>query len=397
MRRDWYAVREKLHDLASEIGRTLDRPEDLRLENALGMTTAKPLVSPIPIPHFDSSAMDGFAVAGPGPWRLTSDPVRSSGERNIHRRSGSIAAGEAWPCLTGSVLPEGTEGVVRVEHTETLGSTVHCLPEHPYSPGRDIRRRGEEMAQGTQLVSEGTVLAPRHIALLAACGIDIVSVHRPMTVSMAFTGNEVIASGVPQPGEVRDAFSAQFPHLLRGWGADVTERTRLHDDHDVIREWISWASGDLVILTGGSGSSSQDFVRKILEDMCTDLIATSIAVRPGHPTIVGRLPGDRIVLGLPGNPLAAHTSLYGLAPVALAGFLGRPLPPLLSAVLGRDMPASHKGNTSLVPCTLDGDVALPCPGTQAHMLSGLAAADVLAVVPPEGATSGDRVSCLPLD
>ncbi|WP_129657570.1 molybdopterin molybdotransferase MoeA [Rothia uropygialis] len=396
MKRDWLDVREALHGLARDIGRSVDRPEDVRLEDALGATTSRAIATPIPVPHFDSSAMDGFAVAGPGPWRLLSGPVRSSGERNIHRRTGQIGVGEAWPVLTGSVLPEGTEGVVRAEHTETLGATVRCLPDHPYAPGRDMRRRGEEMAQGAELVAEATVLGPRHIALLSACGIDIVSVHRPMTVSMAFTGNEVIASGVPQPGEVRDAFSAQFPHLLRSWGANVTERTRLHDDHDVIREWVSWASGDLVILTGGSGSSSQDFVRRILEQMCTELIATSIAVRPGHPTIVGRLPGDRIVLGLPGNPLAAHTSLYGLAPVALAGFLGRVLPPLLPAVLGRDMPASHKGNTSLVPCTLDGDVVLPCPGTQAHMLSGLAAADVLAVVPPDGADSGERVSCLPL-
>ncbi|WP_129359260.1 molybdopterin molybdotransferase MoeA [Rothia uropygioeca] len=397
MKRDWFDVREALHGLAGDIGRSVDRPEDVRLEDALGSTTSRAVASPIPVPHFDSSAMDGFAVAGPGPWRLTSDPVRSSGERNIHRRTGQIEAGEAWPVLTGSVLPEGTEGVVRAEHTETLGSTVRCLPGHPYIPDRDMRRRGEEMDRGTELVAEGTVLGPRHLALLAACGIDIVSAHRPMTVSMAFTGNEVIPSGVPQAGEVRDAFSAQFPHLLRGWGANVTERTRLHDDRGVIREWISWASGDLVILTGGSGSSPQDFVRQILEEMCTDLVATSIAVRPGHPTIVGRLPGDRIVLGLPGNPLAAHASLYSLAPVALAGFLGRDMPSLRPAVLGRDLPPSRRGSTSLVPCTLNGNVVRPCPGTQAHMLSGLAIADVLAVVPPDGVTEGQSVPCLLLD
>lgn len=397
MRRDWTTVREDLYELAGEIGRSLDRPENLRLEDALGTTTSAPIVSPIPVPHFESSAMDGYAVAGPGPWRLVSDPVRSSGERNIHRRSGSIGVGEAWPVLTGSVLPQGTEGVVRIEHAETRGTTVRSLPDHPYNPGRDMRRRGEEMERGAELVAAGTVLGPRHVALLAACGIDVVSARRPMSVSMAFTGNEVIDSGVPHPGEVRDAFSAQFPHLLRGWGADISERTRLHDDHDVIREWISWASGDLVILTGGSGSSSQDFVRQILEDMCTELVATSIAVRPGHPTIVGRLPGDRLVLGLPGNPLAAHTSLYGLAPVALAGFLGRTMPRLRTAVLGRDVPPSRKAVTTLAPCVLDDDVARPCAGTRSHMLSGLAAADVLAVIPPEGATDGQRIDCLPLD
>lgn len=397
MRREWSDVRNALYELAADLGDARGRSEEVHLADALGRTTARSVTTPIPVPHFASSAMDGFAVAGSGPWRLLSDPVTDSGGRNVHRRAGSVSPGCARPVLTGSLLPEGTEGILRSEHVEVIDSTVNALPSHPYRPGRDIRRAGEELSRGSELVARGTVVGPRHLALLAACGVDVVTVRRPMTVSLAFTGNEVITSGVPQPGEVRDAFSTQFPTLLRTWGAEVTERTRLHDDADAVREWMSSASGDLVMLTGGSGSSSQDFVRQVLERMCTELVAASIAVRPGHPTIVGRLPGDRIVLGLPGNPLAAHTSLYSLAPMAADGFLGRGPAPLGRARLAEAAPPLAKGGTRLIPCTLDDGVVTPCPGPQAHMLSGLALADVLAVLPGEGASAGATVLTVPLD
>jgi molybdopterin molybdotransferase len=395
MRRRWAEAREALHEAAAR----LSPPPAARLplREAMGRTLAEGTAAPAPVPHFSSSAMDGYAVAGPAPWTLLEAPVEDSAGRNVHRRALPLHPGSARPVLTGSLLPPGAEGVIRSEHTLLEDGLLRAAPEHPYRPGRDIRRAGEELAPGTTLLDAGTRLGPRQLALLAACGIDEVVVLDPVSVSLGRTGNEVIPAGLPGPGEVRDAFSPGFPELLRGWGARVERNDWIPDDAEAVRRWIAGARGRLVVLTGGSGSSGQDFVRSALTGMGAELIASSLAVRPGHPTILGLLPGERIVLGLPGNPLAAHTSLYSFAPAACAGLLGGPLPAGSRGRIGVDVAPLPSGQDRLLPARWDGERVVPLPGARSHMLSGLAAADVLCRIGPEGAREDQEVELLRLD
>lgn len=407
---DWVRTRELLFDLAREVADCEDAAHrdhaarTVALEQSIGRVTAGTVRSPVPVPHFDSSAMDGWAVSGEPPWRLrTGPPARAEG-RNLHRLRTRLGHGEAVAVLTGSLLPQGCEGVVRHEHARVSGDRLEPLPEHPYAPGRDIRRTGEEMEVGAVLLGGGRRIGPRHLALFAACGVDRVAVARCPTVALGTTGNEVIARGIPGPGQVRDAFTAQFPALFEAWGARLEHATRLPDEPGAVEDWLDRTEAEVLVLTGGSGHSEQDYVRRALESRCEEVLVSSVAMRPGHPTIIGVLPPfhpdghRRVVLGLPGNPLAAHVALYSFAPVLLAGLLDEPFPHLRGAVLDQDAPGGRNPGVRVLPCSVDdAGRATVLPRRSSHMLSGLARADALGIVAQGQESAGDPVLLLPLD
>ncbi|WP_082264857.1 NTP transferase domain-containing protein [Rothia kristinae] len=402
---------EQARTLVAEAGRRIaaDRPEAERREEAglaeaIGRTLARPVRSPLPAPHFDSSAMDGWAVAGDPPWRLVAEAPADARGENLHRRGGAVAPDEAVPVLTGSLLPEGAEGIVRSEHGLLAGGLLRPRPEHPYRPGRDLRRAGEEMPAGAELLGAGRRVTARHAALFAVCGVDRVAVAACPSVALAVTGNEVIQAGMPGPGEVRDAFTAQLPALLAGWGAGPTSCTRLPDAPGVVERWLDRAEANVVLLTGGSGHSGQDYARRALMDACEEILAESVLMRPGHPTLLGVLPpvrpgsARRPVLALPGNPMAAHAALFSFAPALLAGLLGAEPPRPRRGVLGTAASPGRNPGVRLVPCRVEDDgTAHPLPKGQSHMLSGLAAADALGVIAAGSEAPGDPVGLLPLD
>lgn len=395
MRRTWDEAREGLYATAARLGTSLGT-RSVALPEALGMTLAEPVRSPIPVPHFDSSAMDGYAVAGPPPWRPLFAAPHESGTENLHRRAVSLSPGTACPVLTGSVLPEGVDGILRTEHARLDDGLLTPLPGHEVIPGRDMRRTGEELSRGSVLLPAGQLIGPRQAAHLGACGVDDVTVKEPVAVSVALTGNEVIERGVPGPGEVRDAFGMSLPTILAAWGGRVSPCSRLHDDESAVRDWLAEASGRLIVITGGSGGSGQDFARRVVEDVATEVVASSVEIRPGHPTLIAELPDGRIVLGLPGNPLAAYTALYSFAPAALAGWYGRPIPPVRRARISETFRPLARQAVRMIPCTRREEFLVPLPKVQSHMLSGLAAAEEIAMIPQEGVDAGGLVRTIPL-
>lgn len=369
---------------------------------------AADVLSPIPVPHYTSSAMDGFAVSGPGPWTLLASTPTDARGRNLHSTGGSLEPGQALPILTGSLIPEGTTAVVRSENSEVTDDILHAeTPED----GRDIRPAGQEWETGAVLAGSGTRLTPRHVAMLAACGVDIVQVRQAPQVACAFTGNEVIGHGVPGPGEVRDAFSTSFPALLSGWGAEVTVADRLPDDPVAVEDWLrrpDVQAADIVVMTGGSGRSSQDFARRFISRVAEEVLAEEVACQPGHPTLITRR-ADQLIIGVPGNPFAAHVALHSFIAPAVAVFSGAGSADAAQvAVATHSATVSESGHVGslrrdrvrLVPATLGDDAGQatvePVPGSHSHMLSGYAAADVLIVVPRGGVEPGDRVEYLPL-
>ena len=378
------------------------------LAEALGRTLAEPVHSPVPAPHFSSSAMDGWAVAGQPPWQvLTCTPQDAQG-RNLHRRTLDLstdlstpeaetaASGRAVEVLTGSLLPEGVEGILRAEHGQVSDGWLMPLPDHPYQPGRDLRWVGEEMSAGAVLLSAGEQVTARHLALFAACGVDELPVTSRPRVALAVTGNEVIATGVPGPGQVRDAFSASVPALVSSWGARVVSTRHLEDAPGAVESWWRSEEAEVLVLTGGSGHSGQDYVRRALEAGCTEILAASVRMRPGHPTVLGLLPPvtpggrRRLVLGLPGNPMAAHAALFSFLPDALSGMLRAPRPPLTKGRLVGEVPPGRNPGIRVMPATVDDDGQVRIlPKGQSHMLSGLAAADALAIL-PQGLETGAR-------
>lgn len=346
---------------AASAGRPLG-VESTPLAAALGRVLASDVTAAIDVPHYASAAMDGWAVAGTGPWRL--------------RHADELSAGEATPIVTGGLLPAGATRVVRTEDGTVADATLDAAD----SRQDHIRPSAEEARAGEVLVSAGTRLSPVHLALAAAATADTVEVALAPRVATVFTGDEVVLDGVPAPGRVRDSFGATIPGILAMLGAAPCGSARIGDDRAATVAALRDADADIVVTTGGTGGSHADHVRRALDELGADYFVPGVASRPGGPTLLARLPDGRLVLGLAGNPLAAMLGLLSLGDVLVAGFTGRELPPLLTL----PVPASvkrHPESTRLVPvrARLD-EVAW----TGSAMTRGLAAATGVLVVPPAG-------------
>lgn len=389
---EWDAARQAIFEAAREylVPQTLVR----NIHDAIGSVLAQDVASPMQVPHYDSSAMDGYAVAGTPPWTLKTPDYPDDNNQNIHKLTVSLAPGEATPIFTGGLIPQGCESILRSEHskTEQQGSVTLVSPTHPVpAAGKDIRRAGEELAKGAVLASSGTFVTPRLAAALAVGGIDEVRVFKPVDVAVAFSGNEVITSGVPGPGEVRDAFMGSLQPMVHQQGARVIDSRRLADDRQAFRTWVESANAQVLMVTGGSSTSGVDMVRNTLADVNATYIFESVSVRPGHPALAAVLPGNRILLGLPGNPLAAYTSLYSYLPPLLDGAYGRKLRMLPTAPLARETHPGRGGTALILPCAFEAGQLKALERHRSHMLTAFAAADALAIAPAQGAHTGELV------
>jgi molybdopterin molybdotransferase len=383
------------------------------LADALGQTLAEPVAALQDIPHYASSAMDGWAVSGPPPWTFVSAPAADDATRRHstpHSDSGTIALepGQAAFILTGGTVPANTTGILRTEHGAVRGDTLDrndlARGDEP-APGEHIRPAGEEAAMGSEAIPAGVVLNPAQIALAAVCGHDTLAVLRAPRVSLLMTGDEVIEAGLPQAGQVRDTFGPQLPAFVGMLGGHVDVAGRAKDDFDDVVNAISAeatdalslarASGDVLITTGGTGSSSADHIRRALAVLDADLIIDGIAMRPGHPTLLARLPDGRFLVGLPGNPLAAMMAMLTVAGPLLAGLRGAPLPALQQVLSGADF-EPLPGRSRLVPYRNESGRAQPSTHQRSGMLRGLALAHGVMVIPPEGCRTDQPVQALEL-
>lgn len=358
VRLPWGEARSRAAAAASPLG-----TETTSLADAVGRVLRRPVVAAIDVPHYASAAMDGWAVSGVGPWRL--------------RDAGPLASGEACAIVTGGLLPSGAQAVVRSEVARVDGDT---LVRERDDPKDHVRPPAEEARAGEVLVPAGTRLSPAHLALAASATAEQLEVAVRPRVATVFTGDEVVTSGIPAPGRVRDSFGASIPAVLGMLGARVTGGTRIGDDRAATVAALRDADADLVVTTGGTGGSSADHVRRALDQLGADYLVPGLASRPGGPTLLARVPDGRLVLGLAGNPLAALLGLLSLGDVLVAGFTGETIA-RLTTVAVPDSVKRHPESTRLVPVRASlQEVAW----TGSAMMRGLAAATGVLVVPPAG-------------
>ncbi|MFJ9633530.1 molybdopterin molybdotransferase MoeA [Streptomyces sp. NPDC091280] len=364
-------------------------PVSVPLDSALGLVLAAPLVALSDLPSFDTSAMDGWAVAGPGPWA-----VREEGVLAGHAESEPLSDGEAVRIATGARVPADTTAVIRSEHGRTDDKgRLHAARDVGH--GQDIRPRGQECRSGDHLLPAGTVVTPAVLGLAAAAGYDtLTAVPRPR-VEVLILGDELLTEGLPHDGLIRDALGPMLPSWLRALGAEVIAVRRLGDDEKALHKAITASAADLVVTTGGTASGPVDHVHPTLNRLGAELLVDGVKVRPGHPMLLARIKDDQHLVGLPGNPLAAISGLLTLAEPLLRTLSAHPAAepyalPLQDAVQG------HPYDTRLIPAVLRGDSAVPLHYNGPAMLRGIAAADALAVVPPEGARQGQRAELIDL-
>lgn len=377
-------------------------PVSVPLDAALGLVTAAPLTALTDLPSFDTSAMDGWAVAGPGPWG-----VREEGVLAGHAKPEPLTDGEAVRIATGARVPREATAVLRSEHghTDDKGRLHAALPEalgagRPGGTptvvhGQDIRPRGQECRSGDQLLPAGALVTPAVLGLAAAAGYDTLAVVPRARVEVLVLGDELLTKGLPQEGLIRDALGPMLPPWLRALGADVVAVRRLGDDAKALHKAITGSGADLIVTTGGTAAGPVDHVHPTLSRIGASLLVDGVEVRPGHPMLLARTKENQHLVGLPGNPLAAVSGLLTLAEPLLRVLAGRAAPEPYRLPV-RDGVHGHPYDTRLIPVTLHGDQAVPLRYNGPAMLRGIAAADALAVVPPGGAHPGQELELLDL-
>lgn len=393
---EWNRARHEAHAR----GRALaHEPVSVPLHRAGGRVLAADLVARYPIPHAATSAMDGFAVSGPGPWQLLL-PVAGNPAEGA---AAPLEAGQAVAVVTGSLIPAGTDAIVRSEHTSTHHGMLHAGREP--APGADIRPAGAEAATGDVLQAAGTPLRAGTVATAAVAGYDELLVAARPAVHLVFTGDEVVTSGIPAPGQVRDGFSPVLPLIIEALGGQLAGTARIADTREATLKALSSPAAmaaDIVITTGGTGFSDRDFVRRGLAELGGKELVSSIAMRPGHPAMLGTLPGSRVLVALPGNPLAALMAVATLVDPLLRGACGSPPAEPGHALSASDF-APLPGRHRLVPArwvrsTDPGtpDALAPAQHIGSAMLRGISGAEAILVIGPEGARAGTPVAYLGL-
>ncbi|MFC0624605.1 molybdopterin molybdotransferase MoeA [Kribbella deserti] len=365
----WDEARELAYVAAEPL-----RPRAVPLAQALGTVLAEPLIAPAAFPPCDRSAMDGYAVRGPGPWMVIGT-IRAGSNS-----PGRLTDGQAMAVVTGAAVPLGTYAVLPDEDVLREGDRVHGT----VGPKRHIRYAGEECRAGEVLLPAGTPIRAAVLGHAAALGLDHLTVIPRPRVAALVTGDELVTSGMPGPGRTRDAIGPMLPGLLHQ--ATALPLRRVPDSRQRLVTALAGAEADLILVSGSSAAGPADHLRPALDSLGASLLVDGVACRPGHPQALAILPDGRLVIGLPGNPLAALTAFLTLAVPAIAGLRGEPLAFLPTAPIRGGLDC-HPASTRLVPVRLRDGAAEPVGHGGSAMLRGVAMADALAVVEPGPATA----------
>ncbi|MFD3941479.1 molybdopterin molybdotransferase MoeA [Streptomyces sp. NPDC058579] len=385
----WPAARAVAARAGATVGATRP-PLRTPLDQALGRVLAEPLHALTDLPSFDTSAMDGWAVAGPGPWEIRAQGAVLAG----HAPAAALDDGTAVRIATGARVPPETTAVIRSEHART-DTSGHLHARREVVPGQDIRPRGQECRAGDRLLPAGTRVTPAVLGLAAAAGYDELPTPARPRVEVLVLGDELLTAGLPHDGLIRDALGPMLGPWLTALGAETLATRWIGDDEDALAAAVTGSPADLVITTGGTASGPVDHVHPVLAKAGATLLVDGVKVRPGHPMLLARLDADRHLVGLPGNPLAAVSGLLTLAEPLLRALAGTPLPPPYSAPMADEV-QGHPYDTRLVPFVYRDDRIVPLRYHGPAMLRGIAAADGMAVVPPGGARPGDALEILDL-
>ena len=312
--------------------------EAVPLLAAAGRVLAGDVVAPMDLPPFDQSAVDGYGL----PAHLLASIGRGLPVAGMAR------AGDPCPTamegvvrlLTGAPVPAAVAAVAMQEHVDRADGTIRI--GDPVRHGANIRRRGEDVARGDVVLTAGTTLDARHVALLAALGLGTVDVRRTMRAAILACGDELAAAGAPRgPTAIHDANSPMAAAFLARRGVEVVAMERIPDRLDAARDALARHAGrvDLVVTSGGMSSGDTDHTRGAVEACGGRWVSMGILMKPGKPSSFALIDGT-VVVGLPGNPFAALVAMVVVGLPVLAALDGsdraaRPLPAVAAFDLER--------------------------------------------------------------
>ena len=306
------------------------------LKDARSRVLAQDVISPVNLPPFDNSAVDGYAVrhadlAAEGITRLSVVDRVQAGSPAMH----PISPGTVIRIFTGAPMPAGADTVFMQEDCTVDGDFVVLPPG--LKPGANRRKSGEDVKHGSVVLKAGTRLSAHHIGMAAATGLTHLNVRRRVRVALFSTGDEVAEPGTPlQPAAIYDANRPLLFEMASTLGAEVTDLGILPDDPETLQIALRNAASDhdLVLTSGGVSTGEADYVRLAVEAIGT-LVFWRVAIKPGRPVALGVLPGgtsghQAAFAGLPGNPVAAFVTFARIVRPLLLRLAGAAYEPLIA-------------------------------------------------------------------
>lgn len=299
--------------------------ERVDLDKALFRVLAENIVSDIDVPHFEKSAMDGFAViASDTFWASDTNPKRL---RIIDKVSAGTASkkrlkeGECIEITTGAPLPERADAVLMVEYTEKDKDRIILYKS--VAPGENVIKVGSDVKKGSTLLSKGTQLDPRFTGIISAIGRKSILVKKIPRISVLSTGSEIVSPNEKlEEGKIFDINSRTLIDSVKQMHCIPVDLGIVRDDKDSMKEkvLVGLEKSDLVIMSGGSSLGSEDLTREVVEDL-GELLVHGIAVKPGKPVVIGKIK-EKIFIGLPGYPAAALSDFHILVKPVILSMLG---------------------------------------------------------------------------
>ena len=396
-----------LAQMVQPLAKSAQNIEQLHLKDCLGRVLAHDVISPINVPPHDNAAMDGY-VFHSNALQLAQTRAESLQLKVVgtvlagQLWSGNVAADECLKIMTGAAIPAGLNTVVpheQVHYSDTPFPAI-TLNTQRVRHGDHCRLMGEDLSAGATALQQGEMLTPAAIGLAASVGLAQLSVMRSLRVAYFSTGDEILNAGdAPRAGAVFDSNRFTMLGLLNRLGCTTIDMGAVPDQLALLHAALEQAAAqaDVVITTGGVSTGDADVTHSTLQAL-GEVIYWKLAMRPGRPMAVGRI-GSAMLLGLPGNPVAAMVSFLVLVQPTLYKMMGarvQPLPKLHARTLER-IP-KKPGRTEFVRGMLsnakDGALHVKTTGAQGSgMLSSMVHANCLIVLPFQSAdiAAGDLV------
>ena len=390
---------------------TAAEPVRLPLAACLGLVLCEDVTSLVDLPGFDNSAMDGYAVRAVDVSAADPDEPGTAVRLPVvgEVAAGGVATravgpGEAVRIMTGAMMPEGADAIVKVEDTDGGTETVEIRAGVPV--GTSVRPAGEDVKQGQVVLTSGMEIDARRVALLAATGHADALVRPRPRVAIVSTGAELVPPGEPlQPGQIHESNSYMLEAAVVASGAVAVRQATVDDDPAAVLSAVAALADDVdaIVTSGGVSMGAYDVVKESLRDHGVDFV--QVAMQPGKPQGFG-LVGDRNVplFALPGNPVSSYVSFEVFVRPALRRLMGRDLEQrtTLSARLEHALsspPGRAQVARAVATHTEEGWRADPVWGQASHFVADLARANAFVLIPAEATRveAGDMVDMWLLD
>ena len=379
------SVEEALGILLSDLPER--KIEQIPFKSALGRVLAEDLVATSDIPPFNRSAVDGYAVLAADVEEAPVELAVSGESRAGAGMPGTLRPGEAVAIMTGAPIPDGADCVQMIEQCQVSDNGQKVTVLRPVKARENIAPRASEARAGDAVLESGHRIGPAEIAVMATFGYQQASVYKKPAVAILATGDELVEyDRQPRPDQIRNSNAYCLASQLRCMDIEADYLGIARDDKEELRQkMLLGLERDILIITGGVSMGEYDFVQDVFHHLGLEILFSKVAIKPGKPTVFARR-GDRLVFGLPGNPISALVTFECFVRPVLGRLCGmrRPELPRMKGELLADMKQSP-GRMAFMPAWVswqeDGWKVEPLPWKSSADIIGFTGANATFIFP----------------